>query len=103
MDGTEGLVRGQRVKDTGNPIQVPVGPETLGRIMNVIGEPVDERGPIKAKQHASIHADPPTFSEQATEPQILETGIKVIFYFILSFFSFLFFFFFNKLLIKSFA
>lgn len=78
MDGTEGLVRGQRVKDTGSPIQVPVGPETLGRIMNVIGEPVDERGPITSKKVASIHADPPSFSEQATEPQILETGIKVV-------------------------
>ena len=78
MDGTEGLVRGQRVKDMGNPIQVPVGPETLGRIMNVIGEPVDERGPITSKKVASIHADPPSFSEQATEPQILETGIKVV-------------------------
>jgi len=78
MDGTEGLVRGQRVKDTGNPIQVPVGPETLGRIMNVIGEPVDERGPITSKKIASIHADPPSFADQATEPQILETGIKVV-------------------------
>jgi len=78
MDGTEGLVRGQRVSDVGTPIQVPVGPETLGRIMNVIGEPVDERGPISSKKLAPIHANPPSFSEQATEPQILETGIKVV-------------------------
>ena len=78
MDGTEGLVRGQKVTDTGSPIQVPVGPETLGRIMNVIGEPVDERGPINSKKTASIHADPPAFSDQSTEPQILETGIKVV-------------------------
>ncbi|KAJ3211642.1 atp2, beta subunit of the F1 sector of mitochondrial F1F0 ATP synthase [Clydaea vesicula] len=78
MDGTEGLVRGQKVLDTGSPICVPVGPECLGRIINVIGEPVDERGPIKTKQVASIHADPPSFVDQSTVPELLETGIKVV-------------------------
>ncbi|KAI8810489.1 P-loop containing nucleoside triphosphate hydrolase protein [Cladochytrium replicatum] len=78
MDGTEGLVRGQPVVDTGAPIQIPVGPECLGRIMNVIGEPIDERGPIKTKQVLPIHAEPPTFTDQATVPELLETGIKVI-------------------------
>ncbi|KAK9728057.1 atp2, beta subunit of the F1 sector of mitochondrial F1F0 ATP synthase, partial [Basidiobolus ranarum] len=78
MDGTEGLVRGQNVLDTGFPIRVPVGPECLGRIMNVIGEPVDERGPIKTKKIASIHASPPEFVDQSTTPEILETGIKVV-------------------------
>ncbi|KAJ1994684.1 atp2, beta subunit of the F1 sector of mitochondrial F1F0 ATP synthase [Dimargaris cristalligena] len=78
MDGTEGLVRGQDVLDTGNPIMVPVGPECLGRIMNVIGEPVDERGPIKTKKVASIHASPPEFVDQSTAPEVLETGIKVV-------------------------
>lgn len=77
MDGTEGLIRGQPVKDTGAPISVPAGPECLGRIMNVIGEPVDERGPIKAKPR-SIHADPPEFVDQSTTPEMLETGIKVV-------------------------
>jgi len=78
MDGTEGLVRGQDVVDTGSPICVPVGPECLGRIMNVIGEPVDERGPIKTKKTASIHASPPEFVDQSTSPEVLETGIKVV-------------------------
>lgn len=78
MDGTEGLTRGQAVIDTGNPITIPVGPETLGRIMNVIGEPVDERGPINCKRKASIHASPPEFVEQSTTPEVLETGIKVV-------------------------
>ncbi|KAJ9052426.1 atp2, beta subunit of the F1 sector of mitochondrial F1F0 ATP synthase [Entomophthora muscae] len=78
MDGTEGLVRGQGVVDTGYPIRVPVGPECLGRIMNVIGEPVDERGPIKTKKTASIHASPPEFVDQSTSPEVLETGIKVV-------------------------
>ncbi|KAJ9074344.1 atp2, beta subunit of the F1 sector of mitochondrial F1F0 ATP synthase [Entomophthora muscae] len=78
MDGTEGLVRGQGVVDTGYPIRVPVGPECLGRIMNVIGEPVDERGPIKTKKSASIHASPPEFVDQSTSPEVLETGIKVV-------------------------
>ncbi|MDO9641385.1 MAG: F0F1 ATP synthase subunit beta [Pseudotabrizicola sp.] len=78
MDATEGLVRGAPVSDTGKPIQVPVGPATLGRIMNVIGEPVDERGPVNASETRSIHQPAPTFAEQATESQILVTGIKVI-------------------------
>jgi len=63
MDSTEGLVRGQGVVDTGNPILVPVGPETLGRIMNVIGEPIDERGPIVTKKVLPIHREAPAFSE----------------------------------------
>ncbi|MGE3332539.1 MAG: F0F1 ATP synthase subunit beta [Rhodospirillaceae bacterium] len=78
MDTTDGLVRGREVKDTGNPIRMPVGPGTLGRIMNVIGEPVDERGPIDAKDHMPIHRQAPSFVEQSTEAQILPTGIKVI-------------------------
>lgn len=78
MDGTEGLVRGQEVLDTGAPIQVPVGPETLGRIMNAIGEPVDERGPIKSKKTAPIHNNPPEFVDQSTTPEVLVTGIKVV-------------------------
>jgi len=78
MDATEGLVRGQPVVDTGNPIMVPAGPELLGRIINVIGEPIDERGPINAKTEMSIHAEAPTFAEQSTEAEILVTGIKVV-------------------------
>src|SRR5512144_848444 len=78
MDTTDGLVRGQPVTDTGGPISVPVGPETLGRIMNVIGEPVDERGPINAKTRFPIHRPAPTFLDQSTESEILVTGIKVI-------------------------
>jgi F-type H+/Na+-transporting ATPase subunit beta len=78
MDSTEGLVRGQAVTDTGSPISVPVGDETLGRIMNVIGEPVDEAGPIKTKTVRAIHQPAPTFEDQATEAQILVTGIKVV-------------------------
>jgi len=78
MDSTEGLVRGQDVVDTGSPIAVPVGDETLGRIMNVIGEPVDEAGPIKTQDMRAIHQPAPTFADQATEAQILETGIKVV-------------------------
>lgn len=78
MDGTEGLVRGEKVLDTGGPISVPVGRETLGRIINVIGEPIDERGPIKSKLRKPIHADPPSFAEQSTSAEILETGIKVV-------------------------
>src|SRR5579875_523335 len=65
MDSTDGLVRGHEVADTGAPIQMPVGPETLGRIMNVIGEPIDERGPIHAEKYYSIHRDAPSFEEQA--------------------------------------
>ncbi|KAJ3198114.1 atp2, beta subunit of the F1 sector of mitochondrial F1F0 ATP synthase [Entophlyctis luteolus] len=78
MDGTEGLVRGQAVVDTGAPITIPVGPECLGRIVNVIGEPIDQRGPINAKQTLPIHADAPAFIEQSTIPEVLETGIKVV-------------------------
>lgn len=78
MDGTDGLVRGQEVVDTGDAIKVPVGPETLGRIMNVIGEPVDERGPVNTKQSFPIHRSAPDYIEQATETEQLVTGIKVI-------------------------
>ncbi|MEM1150079.1 MAG: F0F1 ATP synthase subunit beta [Pseudomonadota bacterium] len=78
MDSTEGLVRGQGVTDTGGPIQVPVGPATLGRIMNVIGEPIDERGPVDADATRSIHQPAPEFVDQSTEAEILATGIKVI-------------------------
>ncbi|TKS67241.1 ATP synthase subunit beta, mitochondrial [Collichthys lucidus] len=78
MDGTEGLVRGQKVLDTGAPIRIPVGPETLGRIMNVIGEPIDERGPISTKQTAPIHAEAPEFTDMSVEQEILVTGIKVV-------------------------
>ncbi|CCE93923.1 F1F0 ATP synthase subunit beta TDEL_0H00640 [Torulaspora delbrueckii] len=78
MDGTEGLVRGEKVSDTGAPISVPVGPETLGRIINVIGEPIDERGPINSKETRPIHAEPPSFVEQSTNAEVLETGIKVV-------------------------
>lgn len=78
MDSTEGLVRGQPVSDTGSPITIPVGPETLGRIMNVIGEPIDERGPIGSKKFLPIHRDAPTFAEQGSGSDILETGIKVV-------------------------
>jgi F-type H+/Na+-transporting ATPase subunit beta len=78
MDSTEGLTRGSEVTDTGKPINVPVGPATLGRIINVIGEPVDERGPVPTEQRAVIHRPAPTFIEQSTETQILITGIKVV-------------------------
>jgi F-type H+-transporting ATPase subunit beta len=78
MDGTEGLVRGQPVIDTGDAITIPVGEGTLGRIMNVIGEPIDERGPIKSDRKAPIHAEAPELTEMETEAQILETGIKVV-------------------------
>jgi len=78
MDGTEGLIRGQQCLDTGLPIRIPVGPETLGRIINVIGEPIDERGPVNAKASAAIHAEAPEFVEMSVEQEILETGIKVV-------------------------
>ena len=78
MDATEGLVRGQEVTDTAGPITVPVGRATLGRILNVVGEPVDEGKPLGKTEKRSIHQDAPAFSEQATESVILETGIKVI-------------------------
>merc|ERR1712093_311794 len=78
MDGTEGLVRGHRATDTGNPIMVPVGPGTLGRIMNVTGDPIDERGPIKHTKKLPIHADAPPFTDQSTAAEVLVTGIKVV-------------------------
>jgi F-type H+-transporting ATPase subunit beta len=78
MDTAEGLVRGQEVGDTGNPIMVPVGAGTLGRIMNVIGEPVDEAGPIKSEGNRAIHQPAPAYTDQSTESEILVTGIKVV-------------------------
>ena len=78
MEGTEGLVRGQAVTDTGEAISIPVGPSTLGRIMNVTGEPIDEKGPIASTKKLPIHRDAPEFVEQSTEGEILTTGIKVV-------------------------
>jgi F-type H+-transporting ATPase subunit beta len=78
MDSTDGLARGVTVTNTGSPIVVPVGKATLGRILNVVGQPVDERGPIKATEHWPIHRDPPSFVEQDVRVQIFETGIKVV-------------------------
>ena len=78
MDTSEGLTRGQQVMDTGAPISVPVGDETLGRIINVIGEPVDEAGPLNTSGRRAIHQPAPSYVEQSTEAQILVTGIKVI-------------------------
>ena len=78
MDTTEGLVRGQEVSDTGAGILVPVGPEMLGRIINVVGDPIDERGPVVTKAKNPIHASAPDFVDQSTESEILETGIKVV-------------------------
>jgi F0F1-type ATP synthase beta subunit len=74
LDSTEGLVRGQEVVDTGNPISVPVGPATLGRIMNVIGEPIDERGPIVTDKYLPIHRDAPSFQDQGSGAELLITG-----------------------------
>ncbi|WP_300036472.1 F0F1 ATP synthase subunit beta [uncultured Roseobacter sp.] len=78
MDSTEGLVRGQTVTDTDGPISIPVGNATLGRIMNVVGEPVDEQGPVNADERRSIHQEAPDFASQSTSSEVLETGIKVI-------------------------
>merc|ERR1711970_1692162 len=78
MDGTEGLVRGQVVKDTGGPISIPVGDATLGRIINVIGEPIDERGPVETDVRSPIHAEAPEFVDMSVEQEILVTGIKVV-------------------------
>jgi F-type H+-transporting ATPase subunit beta len=78
MDSTDGLQRGAAVNDTGSPISVPVGPQTLGRIFNVIGEAIDEAGPVEATQTAPIHREAPAFADQATQSQILTTGIKVV-------------------------
>jgi len=78
MDTSDGLVRGMEVRDTGSPIAMPVGPECLGRILNVIGAPIDEAGPVDAKRSAPIHKTPPTFQDQSTKIEVFETGIKVI-------------------------
>ena len=78
MGSSEGLKRGLEVENTGNPIQVPVGKETLGRIMDVLGNPIDEAGPIGEKARSSIHRKAPAFAEQAAANELLETGIKVI-------------------------
>ena len=78
MDATEGLVRGEEVTDTGAPISVPVGNATLGRILNVVGEPIDEKGPVEAAEARAIHQPAPTFDEQSTESEVLVTGIKVV-------------------------
>ena len=74
LDSTEGLVRGQEVEDTGNPIMVPVGPQTLGRIINVIGEPIDEKGPINTSKFLPIHRDAPSFQDQGSGAELLITG-----------------------------
>merc|ERR1711988_926177 len=78
MDATEGLRRGQAVLDTGDPIAVPVGPEMLGRIVNVLGEPIDEQGPLATKSTFPLHAEPPSFQDQDTQARVLQTGIKVV-------------------------
>jgi F-type H+-transporting ATPase subunit beta len=78
MDTSDGIVRGMEVRDTGSPIAMPVGPECLGRILNVIGEPVDEAGPVNAKRTSPIHKPPPAFQDQSTKIEVFETGIKVI-------------------------
>src|SRR5215216_1827037 len=78
MDTSEGLVRGQEVTDTGQPIAVPVGDGTLGRIINVVGEPVDEAGPVPNEETRAIHQDAPSYTDQSTEAEILVTGIKVV-------------------------
>lgn len=78
MDGTDGLVRGQKVTDSGSPIMVPVGPSTLGRIINVIGEPIDSRGPVETNKYMPIHRDAPEFTEQVAGAELLVTEIKVV-------------------------
>src|SRR6266568_3859556 len=78
MDSSEGLVRGQEVTDTGQPIAVPVGDGTLGRIINVVGDPVDEAGPVPHQERRAIHQNAPSYTEQSTESEILITGIKVV-------------------------
>src|SRR5690606_29332677 len=78
MDSTDGLVRGQEVKNTGGPIKVPVGPATLGRIFNVVGEPVDEGKPVKAETYLPIHREPPSFVDLEVKVEAFETGIKVV-------------------------
>jgi F-type H+-transporting ATPase subunit beta len=78
MDITDGLVRGMPAKDTGSPIKVPVGAEALGRVLNVVGRPVDGLGPVKAKNYSPIHREAPSFVDQDTTVKVLETGVKVI-------------------------
>src|SRR3990167_8378272 len=78
MGSTEGLKRGLKVQDTGEPIKVPVGQKALGRIMNVLGEPIDQQGPIETKERMPIHRKPPSYTDQSGSTEILETGIKVI-------------------------
>lgn len=78
MNSTEGLVRGMEVVDTGSPISIPVGIETLGRIMNVVGEPIDGKGKIKGSSISSIYKSAPSFTQQSTDRNILVTGIKVV-------------------------
>ncbi|MCL6624805.1 MAG: F0F1 ATP synthase subunit beta, partial [Fimbriimonadales bacterium] len=78
LDTTDGLVRGMKAVDTGGPITVPVGPETLGRVFNLLGEPIDELGPVNASQRWPIHRPAPPFQEQNVKVEILETGLKVI-------------------------
>src|ERR1700674_5813360 len=78
LGSTDGMVRGQECIDTGSPVKVPVGPATLGRVFNLIGEPVDGRGPVNAEEHWSIHRDPPDLTELSTKTELFETGIKVI-------------------------
>ncbi len=78
MDSTDGLTRGMSARDTGRPIMMPVGPECLGRVLNVIGDPVDEAGPVNAKKSMPIHRDPPKYTDQSTKVEVFETGIKVI-------------------------
>ena len=78
LSGTEGLARGVKATDSGSPIMIPVGAGTLGRIMNVTGDPIDERGPIKHEMKMPIHADPPPFVDQSTAAEVLVTGIKVV-------------------------
>src|ERR1700756_2771896 len=78
LQPTEGLVRGMKAESLGHPVEVPVGPETLGRVLNVIGEPVDNMGPVNAKQRYPIHREAPSFEDQSTRLEMFETGIKVI-------------------------
>src|SRR6266542_2686309 len=78
MKPTDGMVRGMKATDMGAPISVPVGEQTLGRILNVVGEPVDGKGPVLAKERWSIHRDPPKYEDQSTEVEMFETGIKVV-------------------------
>src|ERR1700681_355954 len=78
LGSTDGLVRGMKVTDTGKPVQVPVGKETLGRVFNLLGEPIDGRGPVGTSEFRPIHSDPPAFSELSSKTEIFETGIKVI-------------------------